>query len=122
MIITKTQSLSSGKIRIRLGNTLPHSIGLQAIGFPVTNKTIDVICPQIDSNIYNRKRLLRRILFGSVNKNAKYGIDTIFQEYIHVIYENIDSKDKFIDLKFIDEDGNLFTSSKSVTIMLSIKN
>ena len=122
MIITKTHSLSSGKIRIRVGNTLPQLIGLQAIGFPVTEETIDIVCPQIDSTIYNRKRILRRILFGSINKNAKYGIKTIFQEFIHIVYKNIDSNDSFIDLKFIDKDGNLFKSDESVTLMLSLKN
>ena len=120
-VITRTVEIPKGSMRIRIGQLNNCSIGLIAVGFPVTTKTIDVTCPQIDSNIYNRKRLLRRILFGSVNKNAKYGIGTIYQEFIHIIYENLDSRDKYIDLKFFDENGNLFTSSNKVTIVLSIK-
>ena len=120
-VITRTVEIPKGSMRIRIGQLNNCSIGLIAVGFPVTTKTIDVTCPQIDSNIYNRKRLLRRILFGSVNKNAKYGIGTIYQEFIHIIYENLDSRDKYIDLKFFDENGNLFTTSNKVTIVLSIK-
>ena len=120
-VITRSVEIPRGSMRIRIGQLNNCSIGLIAVGFPVTTKTIDVTCPQIDSNIYNRKRLLRRILFGSVNKNAKYGIGTIYQEFIHIIYENLDSRDKYIDLKFFDENGNLFTTSNKVTIVLSIK-
>ena len=120
-VITRTVEIPKGSMRIRIGQLNNCSIGLIAVGFPVTTKTIDVTCPQIDSNIYNRKRLLRRILFGSVNKNAKYGIGTIYQEFIHIIYENLDSRDKYIDLKFFDDNGNLFTTSKKLTIVLSIK-
>ena len=120
-VITRTVEIPKGSMRIRIGQLNNCSIGLIAVGFPVTTKTIDVTCPQIDSNIYNRKRLLRRILFGSVNKNAKYGIQTIFHEFIHIIYENMDSRDKYIDLKFIDQDGNLFISENKVTLILSIK-
>ena len=120
-VITRSVEIPRGSMRIRIGQLNNCSIGLIAVGFPVTTKTIDVTCPQIDSNIYNRKRLLRLILFGSVNKNAKYGIGTIYQEFIHIIYENLDSRDKYIDLKFFDENGNLFTTSNKVTIVLSIK-
>ena len=120
-VITRTVEIPKGSMRIRIGQSNNCSIGLIAVGFPVTTKTIDVTCPQIDSNMLNRKRLLRRILFGSVNKNAKYGIETIYHEFIHIIYENLDSRDKYIDLKFFDENGDLFTSSNKVTIVLSIK-
>ena len=95
-VITRTVEIPKGSMRIRIGQLNNCSIGLIAVGFPVTTKTIDVTCPQIDSNMFNRKRLLRRILFGSVNKNAKYGIGTIYQEFIHIIYENLDSRDKYI--------------------------
>ena len=120
-VITRTVEIPKGSMRIRIGQLNNCSIGLIAVGFPVTTKTIDVTCPQIDSNVFNRKRLLPRILFGSVNKNAKYGIETIYHEFIHIIYENLDSRDKYIDLKFFDDNGNLFTTSKKVTIVLSIK-
>jgi hypothetical protein len=110
-----------GSLRIRIGELPNCSIGLIAVGFPVTAKTIDVTCPQIDSNIFNRKRLLRRVLFGAVNKNDTYKVTSIYKEFKHIIYEKVYSSDTFLDINFKDENGELIKSRKKVTIVLSIK-
>ena len=120
-VITRTIEIPQGSIRIRIGDLSNCSIGLIAVGFPVTNKTIDVTCPQIDSNIFNRKRLLRRILFGAVNKNDTYKVTSIYKEFKHIIYEKVYSSDTFLDINFRDENGELIKSRKKVTIVLSIK-
>ena len=120
-VITRTIEIPQGSMRIRIGQLSNCSIGLIAVGFPVTTKTIDVTCPQIDSNIFNRKRLLRRILFGAVNKNDTYKVTSIYKEFKHIIYEKVYSSDTFLDLNFIDENGNKIKSRKKVTIVLSIK-
>ena len=120
-VITRTIEIPQGSMRIRIGDLSNFSIGLIAVGFPVTNKSIDVTCPQIDSNIFNRKRLLRRILFGAVNKNDTYKVTCIYKEFKHIIYENIYSSDPFLDINFKDENGELIKSRKKVTIVLSIK-
>ena len=119
-VITRTIEIPQGSMRIRIGQLSNCSIGLIAVGFPVTTKTIDVTCPQIDSNIFNRKRLLRRILFGAVNKNDTYKVTSIYKEFKHIIYEKVYSSDTFLDLNFIDENGNKIKSRKKVTIVLSI--
>jgi len=120
-VITRTVEIARGSMRIRIGELQNCSIGLIAIGFPVTTKTIDVTCPQIDSNIFNRKRLLRRILFGAVNKNATYKVTSIYKEFKHIIYEKVYSSDTFLDLNFSDENGEPVKSRKQITIVLSIK-
>ena len=120
-VITRTIEIPQGSMRIRIGDLSNCSIGLIAVGFPVTNKTIDVTCPQIDSNIFNRKRLLRRILFGAVNKNDTYKVTSIYKEFKHIIYEKVYSSDTFLDINFRDENGELIKSRKKVTIVLSIK-
>ena len=120
-VITRTVDIPNGSMRIRVGKLSNYSIGLVAIGFPVTDQTVDVICPQIDSNIFNRKRLLRRILFGAVNDNDTYKVTCIYQEFKHIIYEKIYSSDTFIDLNFKNENGDFIRNLKRVTIVLSIK-
>ncbi len=120
-VITRTLEIPSGSMRIGIGEWSNYSIGLVAIGFPVTNKTIDVTCPQIDSNIFNRKRLLRRILFGAINKNDTYKVTCIYKEFKNIIYEKIYSSDTFLDINFKDENGELIKSRKKVTVILSIK-
>ena len=120
-VITRTLEIPNGTMRIRIGELSNYSIGLMAIGFPVTNKTIDITCPQIDSNIFNRKRLLRRILFGAINKNDTYKVTCIYKEFKNIIYEKISSSDTFLDINFKDQSGELIKSLKKVTIMLSIK-
>ena len=120
-VITRTIEIPQGSMRIRIGDLSNCSIGLIAVGFPVTNKTIDVTCPQIDSNIFNRKRLLRRIIFGAVNKNDTYKVTSIYKEFKHIIYEKVYSSDTFLDINFKDENGELIKSRKKVTIVLSIK-
>jgi hypothetical protein len=120
-VITRTIEIPQGSMRIRIGDLSNCSIGLIAVGFPVTNKTIDVTCPQIDSNIFNRKRLLRRIIFGAVNKNDTYKVTSIYKEFKHIIYEKVYSSDTFLDINFKDENGELIKSRKKVTIILSIK-
>ena len=116
-VITRTLEIPSGSMRIRIGEWSNYSIGLVAIGFPVTNKTIDVTCPQIDSNIFNRKRLLRRILFGAINKNDTYKVTCIYKEFKNIIYEKIYSSDTFLDINFKDENGELIKSRKKVTVI-----
>ena len=120
-VITRTIEIPQGSMRIRIGDLSNCSIGLIAVGFPVTNKTIDVTCPQIDSNIFNRKRLLRRIIFGAVNKNDTYKVTSIYKEFKHIIYEKVYSSDTFLDINFKDENGELIKSRTKVTIVLSIK-
>ena len=120
-VITRTVEIPRGSLRIRIGELPNCSIGLIAVGFPVTTKTIDVTCPQIDSNIFNRKRLLRRVLFGAVNKNDTYKVTSIYKEFKHIIYEKVYSSDTFLDINFKDENGELIKSRKKVTIVLSIK-
>jgi hypothetical protein len=120
-VITRTVDIPNGSMRIRVAKLSNCSIGLIAIGFPITNQTVDVTCPQIDSNLFNRKRLLRRILFGAVNKNDTYKVTCIYKEFKHVIYEKVYSSDKFLDINFKDENGNFIKSREKVTIVLSIK-
>ena len=120
-VITRTIEIPQGSMRIRIGDLSNCSIGLIAVGFPVTDKTIDVTRPQIDSNIFNRKRLLRRIIFGAVNKNDTYKVTSIYKEFKHIIYEKVYSSDTFLDINFKDENGELIKSRKKVTIILSIK-
>ena len=45
----------------------------------------------------------------------------IYKEFKHIIYEKVYSSDTFLDLNFIDENGNKIKSRKKVTIVLSIK-
>ena len=120
-VITRTGEIPRGSMRIRIGEIPNCSIGLIAVGFPVTTKTVDVTCPQIDSNIFNRKRLLRRVLFGAVNKNDTYKVTCIYKEFKHIIYEKVYSSDTFLDINFKDENGELIKSRQKVTIVLSIK-
>ena len=121
IVITRTLEIPSGTMRIRIGELSNCSIGLMAIDFPVTNKTVDITCSQIDSNIFNRKRLLRRILFGAINKNDTYKVTSIYKEFKNIIYEKIYSSDTFLDINFKDENDELIKSRKKVTVMLSIK-
>ena len=117
-VITVTETIVNGSLRIPLGKSCACFIGLVAIGYPSTIKTVDITCPQIDSTIYNRKRLLRRILFGSINKNDKYGVKEIYKEFKNVIYEKLDSTDDFLNLE-ISENGELVKNSRKVTLILS---
>ena len=105
-IIITTKPVN-GVIEIPLGNICKCQIGLVSIELPNIERDevddnyheINISCDQIDSNMSNRKRLLRRICMEK-HRNLYTSI-----EFKTILYFPVDSADKKLTIRIKDEYG-----------------
>ena len=113
--ITTTFDIEKGQVQIPLGQRCNCHVGLVEITLPSFNErqyvenSIDITCDQIDSTIYNPKRLLRRINFEKVAKGLYYHYAPT-----HIIMEKVDSDDDFLTIKIART--NSFRSSHAILL------
>ena len=98
-------SLINGELVIPLAQPCKCLIGLVSLQIPNINhrgdgyKELNIYCDQLDSNMANRKRLLRRIC---TNNQPEY-VSTF--EFPTVLYFPVDSSDSKLTLRFHDQHG-----------------
>ena len=99
--IRTTIDINTCEVQIPLGQPCNCYIGLVDITIPnfnenkYTENSVDIFCDQIDSTIYNPKRLLNRIPFEKIHKRTIYN----HSSPKHILMEKVDSDDDFLSLK-----------------------
>ena len=118
-------TLSNGVLTIPMGEACKCKIGLVSLELPSLvsmSKTLelDITCDQLDSNMFNRKRLLRRI-YRNITPNSSLSF-----EFTNILYFPVDSMDDKLTIRFHDQNGPLksnglsYSQTNTVTICLGV--
>ena len=118
-------TLSNGVLTIPMGEPCKCKIGLVSLELPsVINShkylELNIHCDQLDSNMFNRKRLLRRI-YRNTQPNSCLSF-----EFQNILYFPVDSMDDKLTIRLHDQNGPLRTNGLSngqsnlVTVCLDV--
>ena len=111
----------NGCIEIPLATKQNCYIGILDISLPrMENEEglVSISCDQVDSTIYNRKRILRAFYIRTVyEKSRAY----VYQQFDHITYHKLDSSDQKLTIRLKDQNGALKFAEDSLPVMITME-
>ena len=111
----------NGVIEIPLANKQNGYIGILDISLPrIENQEalISISCDQVDSTIYNRKRILRAFYIRTVYEASRA---YVYQQFEHITYHKLDSSDEKLTIRIRDQHGALKFAEDTLPVMITME-
>ena len=111
----------NGCIEIPLVNKQNGYIGILDISLPrIENQEalISISCDQVDSTIYNRKRILRAFYIRTVYEASRA---YVYQQFEHITYHKLDSSDDKLTIRIRDQHGALKFAEDTLPVMITME-